>query len=545
MSAGRVTPPLRPIRRSAAALALTLLLASPLDGQGHAPYLAAARAPWSRWPDFSAVVDAVARVYALRSEAPVWLDQGRPSGQAREAITELRDAGTHGLRPDDYDAAQIDSLASRLDERNRTRFDLMLTVGFVRYVRDLSAGRAPSASLGGRIPSSPVDLAAAVASAVAGDSVKRLATSMAPGLAQYRNLRQGLARYRALADSTLPPVPPAVRVRPGDPYDGAGALARRLAVLGDLPGDAAAPTEARYAGDLVEAVRRFQRRHGLPADGVLGAHTFAALQVPMSRRVRQIELALDRLRSLPPFGGGRLIVVNIPAFHLFAFDSVGGTGVPALGMRVIVGKALNTRTPVLLAQLRYLEFQPYWNVPRSILVNEVLPVLRRRPAYLREHGMELIGPGDRILGDRVTPDGLARLAAGELRVRQRPSGRNPLGRVKFVLPNAADVYLHGTPDTALFSQGRRDFSHGCIRVQAPDALASWVLRDLPPWPADSVAAAMAGTRTRRVLLSRPMPVVLFYTTAVAMGDGTMAFYEDIYGHDRRLDEALRAGPTGP
>src|SRR5688500_14839108 len=168
-------------------------------------------------------------------------------------------------------------------------------------------------------------------------------------------------------------------------------------------------------------------------------------------------------------------------------------------MRVIVRKALDTRTPVLVEQLRYLEFQPYWNVPRSILIGEILPQLRRRPRYLREHDMELVGPRDRVLGDQLTPDALSRLAGGALRLRQRPSPRNPLGRVKFVFPNAADVYLHGTPDTALFARQRRDFSHGCIRVERPEDLAAWVLRDLPAWSRDSVHAALTARPTRRVL----------------------------------------------
>ena len=200
---------------------------------------------------------------------------------------------------------------------------------------------------------------------------------------------------------------------------------------------------------------------------------------------------------------------------------------------------------VLLEQLRYVEFQPYWNVPRGILMQEILPQLRRRPSYLREHDMDVIGQRDRVLGDVPTPVLLQGLVRGELRLRQRPGPRNPLGQVKFVFPNTADVYLHGTPDTALFVRERRDFSHGCIRVQRPTQLAAWVLADQPSWPSDSVEAAAAGKVTRRALLSRPIPVVLFYATAVALPDLGMAFYEDIYGHDRRLDEALRAGPTPP
>ena len=515
--------------------------------------IATARLPWSRWPDFSGYVDDVARVYMARADAPVWLGEAGISNQGREALAQLAAATEHGLDPRDYDVLTLDSLVRRLDvapasPTERMRFDLLLSVAFLRYVDDLHSGRTHPAPLSRSLPAVSLDLAAVLSAAVAGDSVSRLALAVSPPLAQYRNLRRELARYRALeGDTTLPAVPRVARVRPGDPYDGAAALARRLTAYGDLPADASLPNrDRRYAGDLVEAVRRFQRRHGLAADGVLGTRTFDALGTPIARRVRQIELALERLRWLPPIGRQRFLVVNIPAFHLFAFDSAGGAGIPSLHMRVVVGKALDTRTPVLVEQLRYLEFQPYWNVPRSILVGEILPQLRRRPHYLRDHGMELVGPRDRVLGDEVTPAVLRQLAGGDLRLRQRPSPRNPLGRVKFVFPNAADVYLHGTPDTTLFARQRRDFSHGCIRVEQPAALAAWVLRDQPAWTRDSVDAAMAAAKpTRRALLTRPMPVILFYTTAVAEPGRGVAFYEDIYGHDRRLDEALRAGPTPP
>jgi len=512
--------------------------------------IAAARIPWSRWPDFSRHVDDVARLYRARAGAPVWLDAGAPARQAGEAMAQLAAASAHGLDPGDYDAAVLDSLARTLrgapGGAAAMRFDLLLSVAFVRFIADLHVGRVPHAPLSRTLPDRPLDLTAAVSAAVAGDSVSRLADAVAPRIVQYRNLRLELARYRALAaDSSIPLVPIVEQLNPDDPYDGAPALARRLAALGDLPTTTAPSPESRYAGDLVVATRRFQRRHGLTADGVIGPLTFRALNTPLAHRVRQIELTLERLRWLPPLAGHRLLVVNIPAFRLFAFDSVGGTGAPTLHMRVIVGKALDTRTPVLVEQLRYLEFQPYWNVPRSILLREILPQLRHRPTYLREHDMEVVGQRDRVVGDAVTPAVLQRLACGELRLRQRPSPRNPLGRVKFVFPNTADVYLHGTPDTALFAEQRRDFSHGCIRVERPTDLAAWVLGDQPVWPRDSVVAAMAAKPTRRALLSHPMPVVLFYATAVALPGLGLAFYEDIYGHDHRLDEALRAGWTPP
>ncbi|MGH7499470.1 MAG: L,D-transpeptidase family protein [Gemmatimonadales bacterium] len=263
-----------------------------------------------------------------------------------------------------------------------------------------------------------------------------------------------------------------------------------------------------------------------------------------SPRAHQIELALERLRWLPPLGRRPFLVVNIPAFELFAFDSAGGTGAPSLAMKVVVGKAVDTRTPMLFEQMRYVEFRPFWNVPRGILRAEILPRLRRDPSYLRAHRMELFKPGVGPAGDRVDADVIRRLAADSLRVRQRPGPSNSLGLIKFAFPNAADVYMHGTPETELFAQSRRDFSHGCIRLEDPAALGAWVLRDQPGWTPDSIGAAMSGPSTYRVALRRPLAVAVFYTTAVAMPDGTARFYPDIYGLDRELTEAL-AGVTSP
>jgi murein L,D-transpeptidase YcbB/YkuD len=212
-------------------------------------------------------------------------------------------------------------------------------------------------------------------------------------------------------------------------------------------------------------------------------------------------------------------------------------------MKVVIGKALDTRTPLLLEELRYVEFWPYWNVPRSILVKEMLPLLRRRPGYLRANQMELVGPRQAVIGGDVSPQILRRLAAGELSVRQRPGPWNALGLAKFVFPNAANVYMHGTPQTELFARTRRDFSHGCIRLEDPAALAAWVLQDQPAWSRAAIELAMVAGVNTRVLLTRPMPVVVFYTTAVAAPDGTIRFYEDVYGHDHSLAEALRSAAS--
>jgi len=537
--------------RHLAAAALALLL-----GTGSAPaqdplsaqiriMIAQARHPWARRPDFPRYVDVLARLYGSRGDGPVWLAGNNLSPPGRAAVAELVAAAAQGLSPPDYDAATLDGLARGLphpswDAVALARFDLLLSVDLVRYLDELRAGRVRPGPFGqGRAPPD-LDLASRLARAIATDSVRELAASLQPTFAQYRNLRGHLARYQRLAAAAPFRPLPAGTLRPGDAYAALAPLRDRLVELGDLSPESSLETAVRYEGALVEAVRRFQARHELEPDGIIGPGTLAALNVPYATRARQIALAMERLRVLPPLDRQRFIVVNIPAFRLFAFDSVGGTGAPALQMKVVTGKALDTRTPVLFEELRYIEFRPYWNVPRSILVKELLPLLRRKPGYLRAHQMEVVDTDQRVLGDVVTPSILAGLSRGELRVRQRPGPANALGLAKFVFPNAANVYMHGTPDTDVFARSRRDLSHGCIRLEDPVALATWVLQDQRAWSRPAIEAAMADARSTRALLTRPLPVVVFYTTAVALPDGTIRFYPDVYGHDRELIEALRA-----
>jgi murein L,D-transpeptidase YcbB/YkuD len=293
-------------------------------------------------------------------------------------------------------------------------------------------------------------------------------------------------------------------------------------------------------------VERFQTRHGLVSDGVLGRATVRALRVPLSWRVRQIQLALERLRWLPDIESRRLIAINIPMFRLWAWDAIRPGGAPRLAMDVIVGRALDTRTPVFAGELRTLIFRPYWNVPRSILRQEMLSRIAEDPDYLGREGLEIVrDPGGDALPFAATPETLAALEAGALRVRQRPGPANALGLIKFEFPNDSAVYLHGTPAQDLFARSRRDFSHGCVRVAEPAALAEWVLQEHPGWTRDRILATMTGQRTIRIDVPHPVQVILFYTTAAVMpDDGTIRFAEDIYGHDARLDRALVARRGG-
>jgi L,D-transpeptidase YcbB len=385
----------------------------------------------------------------------------------------------------------------------------------------------------------------AIRAAIAGDSIEQLVRATAPQLAQYRNLQRLLLRYRQLAadpalDDSISATPP---VSARGRYPDLSGLRKRLAAVGDLEPVWAGDLSAIYTRHDAAAVRRFQRRLGLPATGSLDSVTVAEINVPFAWRVRQIELALERLRWLPPIGHQPFVVVNVPAFQLFAFDSVGGTGAPALSMRVIVGNALDTRTPVLFERMRYVELRPYWYIPLSITLKEVLPQVRKDSSYLRRNQIEIVERGGKLWDTLPDSDVIARLAGDELRLRQRPGGRNPLGLVKFVFPNAASVYLHGTTRPDLFGQTRRDFSHGCIRVEDPTGLAEWVLRDQPRWNRAALEASQHDSATTRVPLTRAMPVVVWYTTAVAAPSGEAWFYPDIYGHDRTLDQALRPQST--
>jgi len=482
--------------------------------------------------------------------APVWLDPaGRPTRNLQDAAAVLGQAADEGLDPADYYLDLIARLApgagTASTPQDLARLDVAVSAGMLRYLRDLHMGRVDPRTIGFRldVPRDRHDFAALLRAATTGQRVATLAADLRPPLAQYQQLRAMLPRYRSLAADPGVVVPPPLSraIHPGDPYADIGVLQQELIALGDLSAGVPLPqTATRYEGPVVEGVRRFQLRHGLEADGVLGRRTMAALRVPPAWRVRQIELALERLRWLPHLGDERLIALNIPMFRLWAWDVLPPRGAPALGMDVIVGRALSTETPVFAEEMREVIFRPYWNVPRSILLRELLPRIERDPEYFARENMEIVrGEGDNAAHVDLSPEALEALRRGALRVRQRPGPRNALGLVKFVFPNREDVYMHGTPAQALFAKTRRDFSHGCVRVADPIALAEWVLRDRPEWTRDRIRAATMGARTVHVRLHRPITVILFYTTAAVMPeDGTLHFAEDIYRHDARLDRAL-------
>ncbi len=483
---------------------------------------------------------------------PVWLDAtGRPNASAGDALRLLADAGDDGLAPRDYRAAELVKQAAAQDAApgaaapGQPAFERDLGSAMQRYLQDLHLGRIDPRTLGFRVARTSAaapDFAALLQAATAAGRLPQVVAELRPQLGQYAKLREALARYRVLAaDGSLGHLPVAVPVKRGEPYCGGAALHRLLLAVGDLPADAAPPMDCNDA-TLAEGLRRFQTRHGLAADGVIGRATLVALvalKVPLAHRVQQLELALERLRWLPDLRARPFVGINIPMFRLWAWDPA-APAEASISMGVVVGRALNTQTPVLSEEMRYLIFRPYWNLPRSIVRNEVLPALARDPGYLQRNDMEIVrGGGDDAQAVAASNENLAALREGGLRLRQRPGPKNSLGLVKFIFPNDANVYLHDTPATQLFGRARRDFSHGCVRVEDPVALAQWVLKNEPGWTRERIEAAMAGTSPLRVDLTRALPVILFYMTAMVMpADQTLHFADDIYGHDTRLARAL-------
>lgn len=476
----------------------------------------------------------------------LWLDdQGRPNAAAREVVQWLVQAERDGLRPADYGAA---GWARALEDTSlhtaatATRWDDLLTQTVTQYLHDLRHGRIEAARLGARYDSHSApapDLALLLRDSARHGQPGAARHAAVPPWPQYPLLVEALAQYRQLAGhaawAQALPALPGRTLRPGQQWSGLPILAARLRALGDLPAELSDIPET-YDVMLQDSVRAFQSRHGLEPDGMIGRATLDALTVPPAARVRQLELALERLRLTPLPAAARFITINVPEFMLRAWEHEGDETRERFAMRVIVGKALNTRTPLFDENMLWIEFSPYWNIPRSITLRETLPKLRANPNYLTTQGMEFVGPGGAI-STHVTPELLAAVEAGQWRIRQRPGRLNALGDIKFVLPNNQAIYLHHTPSTDLFNRARRDFSHGCVRVEEPVALARWVLADTPDWPEARIRNSMGQARSITARLPAPVPVLVAYRTATVR-DGRLHFAPDLYGQDALLEQAL-------
>ena len=497
-----------------------------------------------QWPNFSDHSASVKEFYEESGFKLEWIRSGKPTAQALELIRILEEAETKGLDSKDYDGARWPDRVKALQSGNqaaeseRVRFDLALTVSGVRYISDLHLGKVDPESLHKDfdVERQHHDSGAFLRENVIGArSVKDALAQVECPYPGYQRELAALQKYLQMANEEVPdPVPQVQKpIEPGQTYEGLPKLVRRLQFLGDLPASAMVPADSlTYSKEIVQGVKRFQIRHGLDSEGKLGPQTIAEMNQPMSDRVEQLRLSLERWRWLPHNFTESPIVVNIPEFKLRAGDE---PGKPSLVIPVVVGKAMRTQTPVLEEDMKYLVFWPYWNVPPGILRGEMIPKIAKDRAYVQRNGYEVATySGQGVTDGLINDDVLAQLRTGKLMLRQKPGPKNALGLVKFIFPNDNSVYLHSTPEQTLFSRTRRDFSHGCIRVEDPKALAVWVLRNNPGWTQERVAEAFTAGKERQVNLTRTIPVLIVYTSAVVEEDGQVFFLEDIYGHDRAL-----------
>ncbi|HXZ79417.1 MAG TPA: L,D-transpeptidase family protein [Terriglobales bacterium] len=509
-----------------------------------------------KWPNFSDYRAHVQHFYGPSNYALAWIRNSQPTPQATEVIAVLQNADNKGLHAEDYDgsrwAARVDKLrpaTSAPADIDLAEFDLALTVCLMRYISDLHIGRVNPHyfHFGFDIEHKKYDLPDLVREQVltATDITTALA-HVEPPFPGYQRTQKALEIYRKLAsqdDGEALPVP-AKPIPPGQPYTGVPRLTRLLRLLGDLPADAQVPPDSNiYSGPLVDAVKHFQQRHGLDTDGRINAATVQQLNVPLSQRVHQLELTLERWRWVPHDFPRPPVVVNIPEFRV---RGVNREGHVELTMNVVVGRAYRSETPVFSDNMEYVIFRPYWNVTPSIQRSEMVPKLTKDRDYLAKHDLEAYNSkGEVVASAHVSNEVLEQLRSGKLSIRQRPGPENALGPAKFIFPNQYNVYLHGSPAHELFARSRRDFSHGCIRVEDPMTMALWVLQDQPDWTRQKIQAAIDGTVPVQVNLKQKIPVLIVYATAVVLENGDVEFFDDIYGHDRDLEVVLAKGYPYP
>jgi murein L,D-transpeptidase YcbB/YkuD len=546
----------------------------------------ATKLPVLRWPDFSDYAGLVQGFYAGRDWEQAWVEGRKPTPQAEGLIKLFAASGAKGLQPEDYDASRWGTRVAHLGsatDAEVAQFDLAMTVTAMRYISALHIGRVnPSHfAFGVSVDAKKYDLPQFLTEQVvgAGDVAKALA-GIEPQTEEYRDTMAALGRYQGLAakeeQMNLQPLPvPAKALAAGAAYAGAAGLRERLQLVGDLDGGASggdggstdageAPSTGgsanprgtggasnsggagRYDAGLAEAVKHFQLRHDLPNDGRLDKKTVAELNVPLSIRVHQLEDSLERWRWLSDQYLNAPIMVNIPEFALRTYTPDHKVD---FMMKVVVGDSVKQdhQTPVLTEMMKYVVMRPFWNVTPTILKQEIVPRVEKNRGYLAEKNFEVVTRAGKPVENWTAEE----LEHGGLMVREKPGPKNSLGLIKFMFPNKYNIYLHSTPAVQLFDRTDRDFSHGCIRVQDPEKLADWVLRNNPEWsdPAKIHDAMEDGPDNHIVPLKTPVPIVIFYATAIVVGQGPekgqVHFFDDMYGYDKDLEGVLAGGMPYP
>jgi murein L,D-transpeptidase YcbB/YkuD len=499
--------------------------------------------------EFFQAPTALARFYEQRGFQPAWVGAAGPLPQVATLMRTLHGADRHGLDPAIYHLGALETLLTALgpdsvssitpDIQRLSDLELLLTDAFLLYGTHVLRGRlgleATSEAWAATERTSDVDLTQRLEDALQSNHLEELVADLRPPRSGYNGLLRARARYQELAaNGGWPQISAGPKLQRGERDPRIGVLRNRLQITGDLPADGS-PGDDSFDGAVEQGLQRFQRRHGLEADGVLGPTTVAALNVSAEARLRQIEVNMERGRWLPGPRSERAILVNIPAFELAVVENDRSV----MTMRVVVGRPTR-RTPLLSADITYLVLNPHWYVPPNIAVQDKLPLLRKDPGFAARQRFKIFrGGADATIVDPSAIDWSAVSARNfPYRLRQDPGPGNALGRVKFMFPNPFHVYLHDTPSRDLFAKAERAFSSGCIRIEKPLDLAAYLLSGDPAWSHDKILAAIDGKREQTVRLPTSMPVQLVYNTAWMNAEGIVEFRKDLYDRDKNLERRL-------
>jgi len=486
--------------------------------------------------------------YERRGYLPAWIGPDGDRFNLDNLLRVVTLVDNEGLRSGNYHLKRLENLLSvsggEPNPRALVDIELLATDAFLTCGSHLLSGMVNPETIDPEWFANRrgADMALILQNALDAGSIEEAMQQLLPPQQGYMRLRGALARYREIqARGGWPSVGAGEKIEPGSEGERVVAVRTRLMMAGDLRSEN--PVGSAFDETLQQAVRKFQSRHGLDADGIVGASTIQAMDVPVENRIRQVIINLERWRWLPQELGERHILVNIANFELDVVEQQG----TQLTMRVVVGKDYR-RTPVFSDRMTYLVFNPSWHVPPSIAVRDKLPEIRKNPGYLPKQRMHLYkGWGAETV--EIDPDSVdwSRITAKNFpyRIRQDPGPLNALGQIKFMFPNKFNIYLHDTPSRELFSTTVRAFSSGCIRVQRPLDLATYLLRDDKRWSRQKIEEVLEKGEEQTVRLTSPVPVHLLYWTAWAEEDGTIQFRPDIYGRDTALYHAMREIPPSP
>ena len=513
--------------------------------------LAAAPLPLSLAGEPLAAAQLLHDFYASREYRPLWVSEDAVNVQATTLLERIKKAGDDGLRGADYHTPALELLIAKQaainsdmpainDPGGLADIELLLSDAYLLYGLHLQQGRVLEYTNKVRI-NFGADSAVFIKSldqAAADGLIEKNLDGLAPQRIDYVRLRDALVAMRKQKEDSHWAVPEDGVLHPGAMDSRVPKLRVRLLLTGDLTEAPADKASQEYDAVLQEAMRRFQRRHGLVADGVAGHETWVALNISLRQRMGQLAVNLQRLRWLNANAlGERYLQINIPGYELDLFDQ----GQKILNSRVIVGRDYR-RTPLFRSELTQIVLNPYWRVPHKLAVQDVWKEIQKNPAYLEEMQIQVLSSWepDAEVVDPATVN-WHELTAEDFpyHFRQLPGPKNALGRIKFMMPNNMSIYMHDTPTHQLFEERRRGFSSGCIRIEKHVELALYLLKDDPKWSRESLDKVWASGATRYVPIKNPLPVYLTYITAWVDDEGRLQFRDDIYGMDKTLAAALR------